>query len=168
MISKDRIFYGWVIVAIALVIMTVTYAVYQSWTVFYVSILDTFGWGRAETALIFSAAALVYAIGSPISGYLFDKFGPRRLFTIAAVLIAFGLVGCSRATDIWQFALFNAILIASGTALSGFVPNLALVSRWFDRRRATAVGTAQMGTRDSFLLIPLIQLAISGFSYQNA
>jgi len=148
--------------------MTITYAVYQSWSVFYVAILDTFGWGRAETALIFSAAALIYTVGSPISGYLFDKFGPRRLFTLAAVLIALGLVGCSRATEIWQFALFYAILIASGTALTGFVPNLALVSRWFDRRRATAVGIAQMGTRDSFLLIPLIQLAISGFGYQNA
>ena len=148
--------------------MTTTYAVYQSWSVFYVAILDTFGWGRAETALIFSAAALVYTFGSPISGFLFDKFGPRRLFTIAAVLIGLGLVGCSRAMEIWQFALFYAILIAGGTALTGFVPNLALVSGWFDKRRATAVGIAQMGTRDSFLLLPLIQLAISGFGYRNA
>jgi len=168
LISKGGIFYGWVIVAIALVIMTVTYTVYQSWSVFYVAILNTFGWGRAETALIFSAGALFYTFGSPISGFLFDKFGPRKLFTIGAILIGLGLVGCNRATEVWQFALFYAFLIACGTALTGFVPNLALVSAWFDRRRATAVGIAQMGTRDSFLLLPVIQLAISGFGYQNA
>lgn len=165
---KGRIFYGWVIVAISLAIMTTTYAVYQSWSVFYVALLDTFGWGRAETALIFSAAALVYTFGSPISGFLFDKFGPRKLFTFGSILIGLGVVGCSQATEIWQFTLFYAILIATGTALTGFVPNLALVSGWFDRRRSTAMGIAQMGTRDSYLLLPAIQLAISGMGYQNA
>ena len=161
-------FHGWFIVAIALVIMTVTYGIYQSWPVFYVAILNTYGWNRAETALIFSAASLVYTFGSPLSGFLFDKFGPRRQFTIAAILIGLGLVGCSRATEIWQFALLYAGLVALGTALTGFVPNLALVSGWFEKRRATAVGIAQMGTRDSFLLMPLIQMAITGLGYQNA
>ena len=84
---RRRIFYGWVIVAISLVIMTAVYGIYFSWPVFYVAILDDFNWSRAETALIYSAASMVYSFSSPISGILFDRIGPRRLFTFAAALL---------------------------------------------------------------------------------
>jgi len=157
---RRRIFYGWVIVAISLVIMTAVYGVYFSWPVFYVAILDDFGWSRAETALIYSAASLVYSFSSPISGILFDKIGPRRLFTLAAALLAVGAVGCSRANEIWQLCLFFGVFVGFGVSFAGFTPNLALVSRWFEKKRATALGISHMGTRDSFLLIPLIQVAI--------
>jgi len=72
---KKRIFYGWFVVAISMVIMTIVYGVYYSWPVFYVAILDEFGWSRGITAIIFSVASTVYAFASPISGFLFDKFG---------------------------------------------------------------------------------------------
>jgi len=160
LISKDKVFYGWFIVAISLVIMTAAYGVYFSWPVFYVSILDEFGWSRAETALIFSVGSIVYTFASPASGILFDKFGPRKLFLFSAIIIALGALGCSQARAVWQFYIFFGVLVAFGACAAGFVPNLALVSNWFEKKRATAVGISQIGTRDSFLLTPLIQLAI--------
>ena len=155
-----KLFYGWVVVVISLFIMTMAYAIYFAWPVFYVPILNEFGWSRAVTALIFSAASTVYALSSPISGFLFDKLGPRRLFTIAAIVIAIGAAGCYQATEIWHFFISFGFFIAFGAISAGYIPNLALVSNWFEKKRATALGISQIGLRDSFILVPLIQLLI--------
>lgn len=163
---RGKIFYGWVVVAASLVIMTIAYGIYFSWPVFYVAILDDFGWGRAKTAIIFSAASVTYAFSSPLSGFLFDKFGPRKLFIIAAIVIAIGVVGASRSNEIWQFCLFFGAFVGFGGIAAGFVPNAALVANWFERKRATATGISQMGTRDSFLLAPLIQIAILSLGWR--
>jgi len=165
---KQGIFYGWFIVSISLVIMTVAYSVYFSWPVFYVAILRDFGWSRAGTAVIFSVGSIAYAFGSVVSGFLFDRFGPRKLFITAAIILIIGAVGCSRATEIWQLCLFFGFFIGFGTASCGFVPNVAMIARWFEKRRATAIGIAHMGTRDSFILAPVIQISILAFGWQNS
>ena len=165
---QRKIFYGWWVVALSLVIMTAAYGIYYAWPVFYVPILNEFGWSRAETALIFSTTAIVYMLASPVSGILFDKLGPRKIFPVSAAVIAIGALGCSQASEIWQFCIFMGVLVAIGTGFAGFVPNLALVSAWFEKKRATAVGISQMGTRDSFLLTPLIQMAILALGWRHS
>ncbi len=161
-----KLFYGWVVVVISLFIMTMAYAIYFAWPVFYVPILNEFGWSRAVTALIFSAASTIYALSSPLSGFLFDKLGPRRLFAIAAIVIAIGAAGCYQATKIWHFFISFGFFIAFGAISAGYIPNLVLVSNWFEKKRATAVGISQIGLRDSFILIPLIQLLILALGWR--
>jgi len=164
---SGKVFYGWLVVAISLVIMTASYTALYSWPLFYVSILDEFGWSRAGTALIFSVAGMVYAFSSPISGALFDRLGPRKLFTIGAIFLVAGVIGCSRAYEFWQFCIFFGLLVALGLAATGITPNVALVSGWFEKKRATAVGISVIGTRDTFLLAPLIQLLIIALGWRN-
>ena len=166
--DRPKIFYGWVIVAISFVVMTASYTGLYSWPLFYVSILEEFGWSRAGTALIFSFAGLVYALTSPISGALFDRLGPRKLFTIGASLITIGVVGCSQSSEVWQFCIFLGLFAALGLSATGFTPNVALISGWFEKKRAMAVGISAMGTRDTFLLAPLIQLIIIALGWRNA
>ena len=164
---RKKIFYGWVIVGVSFLIMSIVYAVWYSFPLLYVPILDEFGWSRADTALIFSVGAIVYGIGSAIAGALLDAFGPRKTYTIATVAMVLGLVGCSRATEIWQFILFWGGLTSLGICMAGFVPCTVLVSNWFTRRRATAIGIAQAGGRESFILTPLIQSIILALGWQN-
>ena len=162
-----RFFYGWVVVAVLFVIMTVGYAIWYSFPIFYVPILEEFGWSRANTAIIFSTAAVAYGAASPISGALVDKFGPSRVFPAAAIILAMGLVGSSQATEIWQFCLWFGLFAGFGVCSMGFVPSSALISRWFVRRRASAIGVAQAGSRESFVFAPLIQMLILTFGWRD-
>ena len=43
-------FYGWLIVAGSVAALGLTYSVMYSFAVFYVALLEEFGWGRAEAA----------------------------------------------------------------------------------------------------------------------
>ena len=147
--------------------MSVAYGVYFSWPVFYVALLADFGWSRAGTALIFSIGSMVYGFASPVSGFLFDKLGPRKLFITAAIILLVGAIGASQSHTVYQLCIFFGVFVALGTICAGFVPNAALISNWFVKKRGTAVGIAQAGTRDAFLLAPVIQLVILSLGWRN-
>ena len=165
--TKRRLFYGWVIVGIVFAIMFVSYAVRDAFPLFYVPMLDEFGRSRAETALISSISFLVYGFSSAISGALLDRFGPRKLFTAGAIIMGIGLVGCSQAKELWQIFIFWGVVFSFGMSAVGFVPCNTLVSRWFARKRATAVGIAQAGGRESFVMSPVTQSLILTLGWRN-
>ncbi|MDP3879812.1 MAG: MFS transporter [Dehalococcoidales bacterium] len=141
---RPVIFYGWIIVAISLVTLTIAYATRFSFSVFYVAILNEFGWSRAETALAFSINLIVYALLSPISGALIDRFGPRVVFPAGAVICGLGLLGLSQLSGIWQLYLFSGLL-AVGISLIGYITHSALLANWFSLKLGTAIGFAVIG-----------------------
>jgi MFS family permease len=151
------VYYGWIIVGILALSMMLAYATRSSFSVFYVAILDEFGWTRAETAGIFSVSLIVYGVGGILAGYLLDRLGPRKLFPMAATLIALGALWCSRATTIWEFYIAFGLIIGFGQCSLGYVPTMTVVNHWFIRYRGLAAGIALFGLSLSFLLSPLTQ-----------
>lgn len=142
--KKPLIFYGWIIVFISLITLTISHASRYSFSVFYVAILNEFGWSRADTALAYSINLVVYALLSPVSGSLIDRFGPRTVFPIGAVISGVSLLGLSQINNLWQLYLFSGLL-AVGIVLLGFVAHSCLLPRWFSLKLGTALGIAVVG-----------------------
>src|ERR1700757_2446759 len=84
-------FYGWVIVAVALVTMGIGFNVRTAFSLLFPPILDEFGWERGVTAGAFSFGFLVSAILSPSLGRLMDRRGPRVVVELGVGLMAAGL-----------------------------------------------------------------------------
>lgn len=59
----------------------------SSFGVFYVALLDTYGWSRAITAGVFSVLLIVDACISPVVGHLLDRFGAKKIVGAGCVLI---------------------------------------------------------------------------------
>ena len=55
---------------VCLLTLTFGFGLRYSFSVFYVALFEDFGWGRAETAGIYSIHRLVYAALAPIAGVL--------------------------------------------------------------------------------------------------
>ena len=145
--GRRGIYYGWVIVAVMFVTLFVSNGFRFAFGVFYSAILDETGWGRAETAGVVSAAMIVYACTAALSGYLFDRLGARVLFPIGALCMGTGLMISSAAESLAGLTISYGILLGFSYATLGFIPHMAIVPRWFDRRRgfASALSLAGVG-----------------------
>ncbi len=166
--QKSSLYYGWVIVAIGFTAMAVAYGVRNSFCVFYVAILKEFGWSRAGTAGIFSINIIVYGVSSPFAGSLVDRFGPRKVLSVGAILLALGTALCSQAGALYHFYLLFGIITSIGTSLIGFPANAAVLSNWFIRKRGAAFGIFTAGFGVSFLVVPLVQYFIVAFGWRIA
>lgn len=166
---QGRFFYGWVIVAVSFLTLFLVVGTRFSLGVFYVAILEEYHWTRAETAGAFAVMLLVHAVFSLAIGVLFDRWGPRVLFPLGALMISLAFAACSQIRTIWQLYLFLGVAAAIGTSSLAFVPHMALVSAWFRRWRGTASGFAYAGIGSGQLaLAPLIQGMIARVGWRGA
>jgi MFS family permease len=145
--AKRGIYYGWVVVAVMFVTLFVSLGFRFSFGVFYSAILDETGWSRADTASVVSASMIVYACTAALCGYLFDRLGARVLFPIGALAMGLGLMLCSKTETLAGLTAAYGILLGFSYAALGFIPHMAIVPRWFDRRRglASALSLAGVG-----------------------
>src|SRR5207244_10791406 len=78
----------WFIAVLAFLILGFTRGLHSSFGVFYVALLDTFGWSRGATAGVFSMVLAVDAILSPVVGYLLDRLGTRNIVSVGCLILA--------------------------------------------------------------------------------
>lgn len=141
------IYYGWVIVTVMFLTLFISLGFRFAFGVFYSAILDETGWLRAETAVVVSASMIVYACTAALSGYLFDRLGARVLFPVGALCMGAGLMLCSTTDSLVGLTVSYGVMLGLSYALLGFIPHMAIVPRWFARRRglASAVSLAGVG-----------------------
>ena len=165
---KTPLFYGWIVVAAAFLIALMGYGMRYSFSVFYVVILNEFGWSRASTAGAFSTALIIYGIGAPIAGSMVDRVGSKLAIIVGGFLLATGLALLSQASAIWHFYLFFGLLVALGTCFVGNASLIPLLSNWFVRRRGTAIGLYFAAVAGAPALAPVIQYLIDTLGWRSA
>lgn len=166
--QSPRIFYGWIILAVAFTIMIVGYPVRNTFSVFYPTIVEEFDWERGSTALMFSITILVYGLTAPVAGNLVDRFGPRLVLPLGALIMGGGLALCSLAQTQWHFYLFYGVITAVGLSFAGWTPLSAVLSNWFIKKRGLAFGVLAAGFGGSMMAASLAQFLISNFDWKMA
>lgn len=143
--SRRGIYYGWVVVAVMFVTLFVSLGFRFAFGVFYSTILDETGWGRAETAGVVSASMIVYACTAALAGWLFDRLGARVLFPVGAFCMGIGLMLCAVSESLAGLTIAYGVLLGFSYAALGFIPHMTIVPRWFSRRRGLASGLSLAG-----------------------
>ncbi len=166
--KKPWAFYGWVIVAVTFVTLVLGYTIRNTFSVFYPAIVEEFGWGRGNTALMFSIALLVYGFVAPWAGRLVDRFSPRLVLPVGACIAGVGIALCSLAATPWQFYLFYGVVAAAGLSLMGWTPITVIISNWFVKKRGLVYGILGAGFGGSLVAASPAQLLISRFGWQTA
>jgi MFS family permease len=153
--ARRGLYYGWVVIGVCFLTLFLVLGLRFAFGVFYVAILEDTGWTRAQTAGIFSISMGVYASSIILTGALFDHFGPRRLFPVGVVLLSVGLLLCSTITTRGEFYLYYGVLVGFAYATLGFPTHMAVVPRWFVRKRGLASAVALSGVGAGSLLFTL-------------
>ncbi|MBW2593120.1 MAG: MFS transporter [Deltaproteobacteria bacterium] len=137
-------YYGYIIVAIAFMIMLIAWGINYSFGVFFTPLLREFGWSRAMTSGAFSLGIFLEGFGGMFMGRICDRFGPRSVVTVCGILLGMGYMLMSQVSSAWHLYLFYGVL--TGMGLSGsYVPLLSTVSKWFNRQRGLMTGIVASG-----------------------
>ena len=106
-------------------------------------LMQTFHMSAEGFGVISAFYFYAYAPMQLPAGLLFDRFGPRRLMTVALMLCAFGSFFFA-STDSMVTAALGRFMIGIGSAFS-FIGVLVLCARWFPARYfAILTGVAQL------------------------
>src|SRR5205085_10884450 len=93
-----RVFYGWVVVAVAFVTMAIGVNARTAFSLLFAAIVDEFGWDGGATAAAFSFGFILAAFLSPFLGRWMDRFGPRVVIEAGIGCVAAGLIGVTYAS----------------------------------------------------------------------
>lgn len=143
--ASTGIFPGWKVVATAFVVALFSwgFAFYGS-GVFLHALHQDRGW---RISVISSAITAQYVLSAGIVAYLSDihhRLGVARTTRLGVVLLALGALGWALAREPWQ--LFPLALVTGvGWAVTSGAAINAMVSPWFERRRASALSHALNG-----------------------
>ena len=100
---------------------------------------DDFGWSRLTISVAAALGVLVSGVVQPFMGQVFDQTGGRKLILVSLVILGVTTIMLSLTFHV-IFLIFMFGIVASiaqgGPALSN---TAALMSRWFKRKRATAI-----------------------------
>jgi len=161
-------YYGWVIVAVALISMAFWFGFRTMFSVFLVALVDDFGWGRAEISGVQSVAMLCYIMAAPLAGSLVDRFGPRRVILPGIILLAAALALSSTIHGLFEYYLFYGVLGGLSVAFISLAAYAAIIPHWFKKRLGTASGIAASGMGLGIMLFPpLTQGMISGWGWRS-
>ena len=168
--SPPRFFFGWTIVAFTFVVQFVTMGtVFYAYGVLLKPLAETLDANRFQISLALSLHMAFGALVGPLVGKLIAERSIRLLLLAGCVSMSLGFVALSQARELWQLYLAFGIILGTGMALTGPLPNNALLANWFVRRRGTAMGISQFGISISgTVLVPLTTWLVLQYGWRFA
>jgi len=157
---------SWVAAAITTAILAISYGAPLLVVVGLKPITASLGTERSVVAL---AGALVWigtGMGGIVMGWIADRIGVRPTVVFGALMTALGLA-VSTTGQVWALFLGHAVLIGLLGNSAHLPPLVVYISRWFDRRRGTAVALIWSGQYVAGLLWPTVfEGAMTQFGWQ--
>lgn len=166
--QTQGIFYGWRMVAVTIPLIMVLYGLTKrSYGLFFEPLQGEFGWSAAVIAFVFSLDRVEGGFLAPVTGYMNDRLGGRKLMLMGIAVIGLALVLASQIHSLWQF--FAVFLLANlGASLASIMTMHAVMVRWFDRYLGRAMGMLEAAPALGTLLVPILALTITRFGWRTA
>jgi len=162
-----RPYYGWIIVTAGFLALFVESILYL-YGVFITPLLMDFGWSHTIVSSIYATAMAIYTLAVIPMGWLNDRYGPRTLLGIGALLTGLGLLLSSAASTLWH--LYCTFGVVVGIGLSPiYVSIMPTLIKWFTKRRGLAVGIASSGIGfGQFIMAPVLTYIINSYHWRLA
>jgi MFS family permease len=146
---------SWTAACLTLGILSISYGSPLLVVVGLKPIQETLGTDRSVVAL---AGALVWVgtgLGGIMMGWLADRIGIRFTVTIGAVMMAAGLA-LSSIGSVWALYVGHGVLIGLVGNGAIYAPLVVHVTRWFDRRRGSALALISSGQYIAGIVWPTV------------
>ena len=166
--APSRIFYGWIVVGAAAVIVGLGMGALFALGVFLKPMADTMGWSRGAISSVALLNWMAMGVGSFVWGALSDRIGTRAVAVAGGLLLGLGLVLSSQVRALWQMDITFGVMV--GFAVGAFyAPLTSTATKWFTRHRGLAVGLVSSGIGVGILTVaPLARALTSAWDWRVA
>jgi len=134
----------WIQLILGVIAMMAISSPQYVWTLFTGPLNQKLGTTLAELQWTFSLLVILQTWLSPFQAYLVDRFGPRLLIGIGALLSGGSWVISAYVDNLWALYFSYGVLGGFGTGII-YVGIVGLMVRWFPDRRGLATGLAAAG-----------------------
>lgn len=122
-----------------------------------------FGWSRATTSGAVSLNLIVYGLTAPFAAALMERFGVRRVVTVALAVVAVGSGLTTVMTQAWQLWLLWGLAVGGGTGSLALVFGAIVANRWFVRHRGVVIGVfSAASSTGQLVFLPVIAQLVHG------
>ena len=147
-----RLHYAWITLAITFLALIVAAGVRSVPGILIVPLEREFNWSRSSISFAVSINLLLYGLIGPFAAGLMNRFGVRRIMSLAFALIAAGVLATRFLTAPWQLDLLWGVVVGAGTGTVALVMGATVVNRWFHRHRGLLIGVLSASTATGQLL----------------
>lgn len=134
----------WLQLALGFVAMMAVSSPQYTWALFTGPLQHIVSANLATLQVTFSVLIILQTWLGPAQGWLVDRFGPRLLLSVGALLVGLSWVLAASATSVVVLYLTYGVLGGIGTAII-YIGVIGLMVRWFPERRGFATGLAAAG-----------------------
>lgn len=120
---------GWLVV-LAGVFINLAFGILYAWSVFSANLRSLNGWSSTEASLPYTVAIIMFAVLMIPGGRLQDKLGPRKVITLAGILVGFGLVLASFVPTVPGLVIAFGVFGGAGIGL-GYSATTPAAVKWF-------------------------------------
>jgi MFS family permease len=164
-----RIHYSWIIAAVGLVTL-ITSAGFRSTTGILIVPLQTeFGWSRATISFAIAINLVIYGLGGPFAAAFVEKYGMRRVITVAVLGISLGAGLSTQMNAPWQLDILWGVVNAAATGAISVPLGAMIANRWFARRRGLITGLLTASNASGQLIfLPLLAWIVTQWGWRYA
>lgn len=141
---------GWVVLLASWGLVN-TFGAYQT----YYQTVMLASEGASSISWIGSLQACLLFLGGVVAGPLLDAGYNTPTLIVGLFLICFGMFMTSLCTNYWQVLLAQGVCVGIGMGLA-FLPATAIISQYFQKRKAFAIGVAGTGSPIGGIIFPII------------
>jgi len=166
--EEKRFHWAWVILGTCFFNLFVNYSIRLGYGLVLPEMIRDLGLSRTAGGTIYNAYLFSYLTLTPLSGFLTDRLGGRRVITVGALILGIGVLFMGAADSMWTACLAYAIAGIGATGM--WTPIITIVQRWFaSHRRGLALGILSTGYGLGFAAMgALFPFIVHQFSWRHS
>jgi MFS family permease len=164
-----RVHYSWIIAAVGLVTLITSSGFRSTTGILIVPLQTEFGWSRATISFAIAINLVVYGLGGPFAAAFVEKYGMRRVITVAVLGISLGAGLSTRMNAPWQLDIPWGVVNAAATGAISVPLGAMIANRWFARRRGLITGLLTASNASGQLIfLPLLAWIVTQWGWRYA
>ena len=165
--AKAPLYFGWYVCAATVFVAFVTTGARSSFGIFIIPLEEEFGWSRFMLSSAVGTGFLVNGLTQPFVGRLFDQFSGRTVIMVGLVIAGLATASLSLTFNyLFLFFVFG-ILLSTAMSAASVTNTMALLAKWFHRRRSTVLGINVAGASlGGLTLVPFGMFLLQATSWR--